>query len=101
MLEISWGKPDLSEWQSVSLVTPLRLGYRPRIINLYNQVCCHVLLGGRDTVIKIANSVEGSRHAPVTATLWVMAADGKWQLAEGADPKRELQRIVRYVADPR
>lgn len=77
-----------------------RLGYQPRVVNIYNRMCCYIANGEPRVAIREAERYwEGPESRAVPATLWVPDSDGKWTLQGVISAEEQLSKLATYAAD--
>lgn len=75
-------------------------GYKPRSVNVYNQMCCHIIQGRLGVALDRAefywNREQDSR--PVAGSLWLQRDSG-WELGSVRDARLELAILARRTAE--
>lgn len=76
-----------------------RMGFSNRVVNVYNQVCCHLLQRRPRAALASAEEYWSAQDAhPGTATLWIWHTDGSWEIDEGTDPHQALAELAAEIA---
>jgi hypothetical protein len=73
--------------------------YSPRSVNVYNQMCCKLILGELPSVRLIADYywARDFENNPVDATLWRRDGD-QWRLAEATDAREFVAELALAAA---
>jgi hypothetical protein len=71
-----------------------RMGYGHTVVNVYNQVCCHLMLRRPRAALGLAEDYWAAQDdQPGGATLWIWQADRSWEIADSADPHHALAEL--------
>ncbi len=78
-----------------------RLGYAPRVINVYNRMCCHIAAGRPRVAIREAERYweEAPEPTAVAATLWVPEANVAWALRGVRSARDQLAKLAAHAVE--
>ncbi len=76
-----------------------RMGYGHTVVNVYNQVCCHLLLRRPRAALGTADAYWAAKDdQPVGATLWTWQSDNSWKIIDVINPHHELAELVAKIS---
>ena len=72
-----------------------RMGYGHAVVNVYNRVCCHLMLRRPRAALNAAENYWLSKDDhPGGATLWIWQDDASWKIGDIIDPHRALAELA-------
>ena len=91
--------PQIQTEHCMHLEVATRMGYGHAVVNVYNRVCCHLLLRRPRAALSVAESYWAAIEDQAgSATLWIWQADGSWKLADINDPHRALAELAAGIS---
>jgi hypothetical protein len=78
-----------------------RLGYSPRVVNVYNRMCCHIAINHPRDALREARRYHEDSAEPnaVPATLWSLGVDGTWVLEEIQDARDQIAMLTSHAVN--
>ncbi len=76
-----------------------QLGYTPIAINIYNRICCHIILHQERQALSVAEKYWTTREDQAgSATIWTQRSEGNWKLDQTMDPRKSIAELVASIA---
>jgi hypothetical protein len=81
------------------LTEAVKLRYSPLPVAIYNQICCHYMLGEPRLAVRIADNFwpEGFSGNACGAVVWVCAETGEWALADVDDVRVNIATFAAQI----
>ena len=76
-----------------------RMGYGHAVVNVYNRVCCHLMLRRPRAALSAAETYWAVKDdQPGGATLWIWQTDSSWEIADVIDPHHALAELAAKIS---
>lgn len=81
------------------LTEAVKLRYSPLPIAIYNQICCHYVLGEPRLALRVADSSwpDGFVGDACGAIVWVLSETGEWEVLDVEDVRVEIASLAARI----